>query len=95
MKEVTFEIPEEIVSKLEALSFEIEARKSVIAEMLAQNMDISTDAFAKYQKELVEFNVMFETLKGEVTEQYADKVEGGQRWTIDYKSRLMTVTVAQ
>lgn len=93
MKTVTKTLDAETVANLERISYELEARKTVIAEMIALNMDITTEAFAKYQAELVRYKAMFETAKLEIERQYVDDVPGKQRWTLDYASRLLTITV--
>jgi len=46
---VTKVLTEEDTIDVERYAYEFEARKSVIAEMLSQNMDTSTIAFNTYQ----------------------------------------------
>ena len=45
-------IDEDISTKIEALQYEIDTRKDVIAFMIASDMNMETDAFKKYSKEL-------------------------------------------
>lgn len=93
MKIITKTLNAETVANVERISYELEARKAVITEMLALNMDITTDAFAKYQAELVRYKAMFEEAKREIAQQYVDDVPGAQRWELDYKSCVLTITV--
>lgn len=81
------------VTALERISYEMEARKSVVAEMLAQNMDTGTEAFARYQKELVSYTVQYETAKREIQKQYVDPVPGAVRWSLDYETAVLSITV--
>lgn len=87
-------IPEEVVRTIEALSFEYESRKDIIKEMLAMDMDTSTPAFIKYQREAVDFKAQFEAAKVELQKTYVDIVDGAQRWTLDYASNELSIVVA-
>lgn len=87
-------LPEDVVNAIEAVSYELEARKDVIAAMLDRNADISTDAFNAYQKELVEFKVKFETLKKEIQKEFVDDVPSAVHWDLDYATRELSITVA-
>lgn len=91
MKTITKILDAEVVANVERISYELEARKNIITEMLAMNMDISTDAFARYQAELVRYKVMFEEAKREIEKQYVADIPGRQSWTLDYDTRTLTV----
>ena len=93
MKTITKTLDAEIVANVERYAYELEARKTVITEMLAMNMDISTDAFAKYQAELVRYKAMFEEAKKEIEKQYVADVPGSVKWELDYASCELTITV--
>ena len=94
MHTITKTLNEEVVSKIESLAFEVEARKSVIAEMLSLNMDVTTDAFSKYQSELVRFKAQFETAKKAIETEYVAPIPGWKNWNLDYATRTLTVQVA-
>lgn len=93
MKTITKTLDAEIVANVERYAYELEARKTVITEMLAMNMDISTDAFAKYQAELVRYKAMFEEAKKEIEKQHVADVPGSVKWELDYSSCELTITV--
>lgn len=93
MKTITKTLDAEVVANVERYSYELEARKTVIAEMLSMNMDTSTDAFAKYQAELVRYKAMFEEAKKEIEKQYVADVPGSVKWSLDYTTRELTITV--
>lgn len=82
----------EVVAKVESLAYEFEARKSVVTEMLAQDMDTSTDAFARYQAELVKYKAAFEAAKKEIEDQFVADVKGWTNWNLDYASRTLTIS---
>lgn len=90
---ITKIVDEEKVANVERYAYEFEARKSVVSEMLAQNMDTSTTSFAEYQKELVKYKVLFENAKKEVENEYVVDVDGWRNWNLDYKTRTLTITV--
>ena len=94
MKETNLTVDEAVSAKLEALSYEIQARRSVVSEMLAQNMDTDTKACERYQKELVEYPVAYETAKRELQKMYVDGIENAERWNLDFQTRTLTVTVS-
>jgi len=95
MKIITITPDSEACTLLERLSYEIEARKTVIAEMLAQNMDTGTEAFTKYQGDLCRFKAQFDTAKKEFQSAYVDTIPGAQRWNLDYASGVLTVEVEE
>lgn len=93
MKTITKTLDAEVVANIERYSYELEARKGVIADMLAMNMDTDTDAFSKYQSELVRYKIMFEEAKKEIEKQYVADIPGHVKWTLDYSSRELTISV--
>lgn len=95
MKTITKVLDEAAVNQVEALGYEVEARKSVISEMLAQNMDTSTAAFASYQKELVTYMAQFEEAKRSIAAAYVDSIPGAVNWNLDYASRTLTINVQE
>lgn len=92
MKTVQVTLGEDVVNKIAALAYEVQARKSVVAEMLAQNMDTSTSAFLRYQKELGEYTAMYELAKNELQHNYVDTIDGAESWSLDFNSCVLTVT---
>lgn len=92
---ITKVLDENDVIEVERYGYEYEARKSVIAEMLAQDMDISTTAFNNYQKELVKYKALFENEKKEIENKYVKDVPNWTNWNLDYKSRVLSITVGE
>lgn len=90
---ITKILDEEVVTNVERYAYEFEARKSVISEMLSQDMDISTSAFETYQHELVKYKLLFENAKKEIEENFVKDVENWIDWSLDYNSHVLTITV--
>lgn len=88
---ITKVLDEETVTNVERYSYEFEARKNVITEMLSQDMDTSTMAFENYQHELIKYKVLFENAKKEIEENFVKDVEGWVNWSLDYNSHILTI----
>ena len=91
----TIELEEDFVNLLEAYDHEYTSRKDVIAYMIANDMGTSNETFKQYQKEMIEFNVKFNTLKDVIQEKYIkplqDSGEKPVRWQVDYKNKLLDI----
>lgn len=96
MREIKLE-NREAVDYLEALSVEMEARKDVIAFMLSRDMEIASEQFKAYHRELVEFKGKFETAKREFERTVVLPRTEGKRvdWSLDYASAVLTLTEVQ
>lgn len=90
---ITKILDEESVVNVERYAYEFEARKSVIAEMLSQNMDTSTAAFDTYQHEMTKYKVLYETAKKEFENKFVADVEGWTNWELNYGTRTLSITV--
>lgn len=90
---ITKILDEDSVLNVERYAYEYEARKGVITEMLSQNMDTSTLAFDTYQRELVKYKILFENAKKQIEENFVKEIKGWTNWSLDYNSRILTVTV--
>ena len=88
---ITKILDKDVIFDVERYSYEFEARKSIIMEMLAQDMDTSTAAFKNYQKELVEYKTLFEKAKKVIEDNFVIDVKGWTTWNLDYGSRTLTI----
>lgn len=79
---------------VEAYDYEYSSRRDAITFMLANNMDTDTEAFKKYQKEMIEFMAKFTKAKAEVEKTYVFPVTNGARvnWSLDYETCELTIT---
>ena len=93
MEKKTIKIDEKIRDLVESYDYEYNSRKELIAFMLSNNMDINTDAFRKYQKEMQEFLVQFNTAKEEISRKYVENLLEGRnaKWTLDYATCDLTI----
>lgn len=88
-------VEDAIIDEIEALGYEYETRKSVVAEMLSADMNTDTKAFETYQRELLEYKVKFEQAKREFQKMYVDPVEGATSWNLNYADKEVTITLGE
>jgi hypothetical protein len=86
-------VDESVRDYVESLDYEYSSRKDAITFMLSNNMNINTDAFRAYQKEMAEFSAMFNTAKREIEKQYVLPIIGDKKvtWTLDYSTCILTI----
>ena len=87
-------IDEGVRDVVEMYDYEYSTRRDAITFMLTNNMDISTEAFKAYQKEMIEFGAQFTKAKAEVEKKYVLPISGGARvnWSLDYETADLTIT---
>jgi len=87
-------VPEEKKTYVESLDYERSSRRDIIAFMLTQNMDIRSDSFKAYQKEYMEFDVMFNKAKDIIEKTYVPEEDRnkGCSWSLDYETCNLTIT---
>lgn len=87
-------IDETLKNLAEAYDYEYSTRRDTITFMLTNNMDITTDSFKAYQKEMNEFYVKFNKVKDEIQNQYVLPIIGDKKvsWTLNYETGLLTIT---
>jgi hypothetical protein len=93
-KAIVVTVEESDRNHVESMDYECAARRDAVTFMLANNMDITTEAFKAYQKEMTEFNTKFSKAKSEIEKKYVFPVTDGKkvRWTLDYQSCQLTIT---
>ena len=91
---IVIKIDEGMRDYVESMDYEYSARRDAVSFMISNNMDINTEAFKSYQKEMVEFSTQFIRAKSEVEKQYVLPASNGKkvRWTLDYHSCELTIT---
>lgn len=79
---------------VEGLDYEYSTRRDLVAFMISNNMDTTTDSFVKYQKEMGEYNTKFKMAKQEIEDQYVKPVIGDSkvRWVLNYRDCELTIT---
>ena len=93
-KTVTVVVDEKVRNAVEACDYEYATRRDAVTFMLANNMDINTEAFKSYQEEMKKFNVMFSKAKSEIERVYVLPVTEGKpaSWSLDYETAILTIT---
>ena len=79
---------EELVNKLEALNYEVNSRRDIIAFMLSGDY-LRTEAFAQYQQEYQNFYVQYDLLKKMLEDTYVKpllKDDQTVSWNLDFAS---------
>lgn len=89
----TLKMDEEITNKLEALNYEVNSRKEIIAFMLGSDY-VNSDAFVKYQDEYQKFFIEYQTAKQVLEDTYVRPLlEDGQTvtWNLDFTTGELTI----
>lgn len=83
---------EEFVNLIEALHYEVNSRKDLIAYMLNSNMRTDTEAYEKYNREYREFYVQYNEAKNKLEEMYVrTAVEDPINWNLDFSTGEITI----
>lgn len=93
MKKITIE-DQGVINHLEALGYEANARKDLLAYLVQTGTALSDPAFQAYHKEFEEVFARYELAKSEFEKQYVRPLAPDGRtlsWNLDYASRELTV----
>lgn len=74
-------IDETLCRRIEALQFETNARKDLLAFMMDGRTN-NSDQFEKYHEEYVQFHIEYEKAKQELQDKYVPA--GMKRWELDF-----------
>jgi hypothetical protein len=86
---MTINVEKTLVEKIEALQYEVESRKDIISQILANGFKVAGDAFAKYQAEYKEYFIQYNKAKREMLDFYG--VKSSSSWNLDFASCVLTV----
>lgn len=79
-------IDEEVCNYIESLQYDVNARQSIIAYMIANGFDTTSENFKSYQKEFCDCKIKYDTAKEELSRQYLIK----GKWNFDFETRTLT-----
>ena len=83
---------EEFVNLIEALHYEVNSRKDLIAYMLNSNMRTDTEAYEKYNREYREFYIQYNEAKNKLEEMYVRTViENPTSWNLNFETGEVTI----
>ena len=74
----------ETCKNIEALQFEIESRKDVIAQVLAGGANMNNAMFEKYHKEYQDFHKKYNQAKQAMADTYLAAESGNSNWTLQF-----------
>lgn len=80
-------IPEDLNNYIEALQYEVNARKDLCAFMIDRGMGES-EQFKKYHKEYIECSVQYNAAKQSLMEMY--NLKQGTNWNLKFETRELT-----
>lgn len=88
MKTVTIRIPENVNNHIQAMQFEVESRKDLLAHMINSGVNITSDTFKAYEKEYQEFFVKYNLAKDEMQSTHLVPAVDGKliSWNLDFAS---------
>lgn len=78
-------VPEELCSYIEALQYEVNARKDLCAFMIDHSM-MDSPQFERYHKEYIECNIKYNAAKDQLTKMF--NVKGP--WNLEFETRELT-----
>lgn len=93
---ITCDVPEDLVTKMCKLKYEMSARENILAFLLLQDVPVTDNKnFETYQAEYVEMNARYSSLKKELETQYVlPKTEGRKaNWKLDFDTSILTIEV--
>ena len=86
---MTINVEKTLVEKIETLQYEVESRKDVISQILANGFKVAGDTFAKYQAEYKEYFIQYNKAKREMLNTYG--VDSNSAWTLDFSTCVLTI----
>lgn len=101
MEKFEVKIDEEVVSKLQTLSFEIEAMRKVITGIIADNPNntgiIDTPLFREYNHRFELKNAEYEILKTNMSSSAipAEYRDLGVAWNLDFDTGILTYSLSR
>lgn len=83
---------QELINLIEALHYEVNSRKDLIAFMLNSDMRTDTAAYERYNKEYMEFYIQYNKAKNKLEEMYVrTAVKNPINWNLDFETGEVTI----
>lgn len=92
MENIEIKVSESDANRLEAIHYEMQARRQVLALCIDQGIDPQNETFRRYQEEYISFLAQWEKAKAELERDYLESIPGLRRWSLDWNKRIVTVT---
>lgn len=81
-------VDEALSTKIEALQYEVESRKEIIAQMVGGSLVVKNDQFNRYHDEYKQFFIEYNRAKQELIDAYNLQ---NYTWNLDFKTRQLTI----
>ena len=89
-------VPEEIRNMVQKANIERDSRRDILVFIMGrEDIDISPERFAQYQKEYDEKYLVFEQAKSQLEREYVLPAVDGKanNWSLDYTTCKVTINV--
>lgn len=91
----TIKLPEDVVSELERLQYEEDARRSLLEYLLSKNYDLNASPFKDYHDQYIATHVAYEKIKHNITQTYVvpninEKDLASTVWNVDFETCELT-----
>ena len=91
----TITIPEELRNQAQRANVERDSRRDILIYIMENNLNISKERIANYQKEYDEKYFEFEKIKGIIEKEFVMPVTNNTalNWSLNYDNCLVTIEV--
>ena len=88
----TKQVTQEWVNKIEALQYEVNARKALLLHMVESGMSFESEGYQRYHGEYLDFYKQYEAAKEEFAAEYIYPATGNKRvtWNLDFRTGEVT-----
>lgn len=92
MKTYKKQVPEKMRDYLERLSYEVDARKDLLAFLVEREQD-GSDSFKRYHKEYVDLRAEYEMAKKKLADRFVSPDYPDSTWKLDFSTCVLTIEV--
>ncbi len=89
---MTKKVTQEWVNRIEALQYEVTARKELLTHMIGAGVSFEADGYRRYHAEYLDFFRKYEDAKEAFAEEYVYPETDGKRvdWNLDFRTCEVT-----
>lgn len=89
---VQIQLPEDLVNYIESLSYEVGARKDMLAFMVDRGM-MGTEGYEKYHDSYLEFYSKYEIAKRDLEARFVRPNHPNCTWSLDFDTGVLSIEV--
>ena len=92
----TITIPGELRDRAQRANIERDSRRDILLYIMENNLNVSEERIANYQKEYDEKYFEFEQVKATIEKEYVQPATNNQalNWSLNYNDCIVTIEVA-